>query len=83
MTGTWYKLNKARKIKSEFTGELDETLIYEVQGSKKTYTVLIRGDGASCNCYDYRFRSYKSDYSYICKHIWAVLFKMIQGGGGW
>lgn len=76
------RVRKARKLKVEFIGEADGGLLYTVQG-REEYTVLLRGDGVSCSCPDYQYRSVRADYSFICKHLWAVLMDYAQKGGGW
>lgn len=82
MDSVMKRVDKARKLKVRFVGEADGGLLYTVKG-REEYTVLLRGDGVSCSCPDYQYRSVNADYSFICKHLWAVLMEFTQRGGGW
>ncbi|QGZ14580.1 hypothetical protein [Methanobacterium virus PhiF3] len=81
MSKTLDRFKKAKRLKVKLLGEVDEGLLFEVQGSNGPYTVLLNPQGVSCNCKDYEYRSLTADgYSYICKHVWAVMIHISSGG---
>jgi len=59
---------------------IDENLIFfKVQGSENsTYQVSMHENQWLCDCDDYQWRSAKEPGSYICKHLWAALFKIAE-----
>lgn len=60
----------------------DELIIFNVPGSDgKIYQVSIYDNGCLCDCDDYHGRHKKEPGSYICKHLWAVFFKLAEING--
>lgn len=56
-----------------------DLMIFNVKGSdNRTYQVSMHDNQWLCDCDDYQWRSEKEPGSYICKHLWAVLFKVAQ-----
>jgi len=57
----------------------DDLMIFEVKSSKKgNYQVSMHDNLWLCDCDDYQWRSEKEPGSYICKHLWAVFFKVAE-----
>ncbi len=55
----------------------DDLMIFKVQSSgDNAYQVSMHENLWLCDCDDYQWRSEKEPGSYICKHLWAVLFKV-------
>lgn len=72
---------KGKRLKATMLGEVDDGLLFTVKGGSGEYTVLLHPKGVSCNCKDYEYRSLTADgYSYICKHVWAVMIHISSGG---
>lgn len=57
----------------------DDLMIFNVQSSKNgNYQVSMHENLWLCDCDDYQWRSDKEPGSYICKHLWAVFFKVAE-----
>lgn len=57
----------------------DDLMIFNVQSSGEgTYQVSMQENLWLCDCDDYQWRSEKEPGSYICKHLWAVFFKVAE-----
>jgi len=57
----------------------DDLMIFNVKSSKKgNYQVSMHDNLWLCDCDDYQWRSEKEPGSYICKHLWAVFFKVAE-----
>jgi hypothetical protein len=56
----------------------DDLMIFNVQSPRNTYQVSMHENLWLCDCDDYQWRSEKEPGSYICKHMWAVFFKVAE-----
>ncbi len=55
----------------------DDLMIFNVKSSKQgNYQVSMSENLWLCDCDDYQYRSEKDPGSFICKHLWAVFFKI-------
>ncbi len=72
-----FKLYKKGHVKIELFD--DDLMIFNVESSKKgNYQVSMNENVWLCDCDDYQYRGDKEVGSFICKHIWAVLFKIMD-----
>lgn len=57
----------------------DDLMIFNVQSTTGgKYQVSMNENLWLCDCDDYQWRSEREPGSYICKHLWAVLFKVAE-----
>jgi len=71
------KLYKKGYVEIELIEE--DLMIFNVQSSGKSiYQVSMHENMWLCDCDDYQWRSEKEPGSYICKHLWAVFFKVAE-----
>jgi len=71
------KLYKKGYVEIELIEE--DLMIFNVQSSGKSiYQISMYENVWLCGCDDYQWRSEKEPGSYICKHLWAVFFKVAE-----
>ncbi len=71
------KLFKKGNVEVELFEE--DLMIFTVKGSRnEKYQVSMNENMWLCDCDDYQFRSEREPGSFICKHIWAVLFEVME-----
>lgn len=71
------KLYKNGNVKIELFDE--DLMIFAVLSSREgDYQVSMNENMWICDCDDYQYRSEKEPGSFICKHMWAVLFKIAE-----
>lgn len=75
-----YQLFQEGKVKPTLL--FQDNMQFEVESSVpgKPYVVSILENEVRCTCDDYYFRNQEAYGSYICKHIWAALFKVTSLG---
>lgn len=62
--------------------EDDELIIFFVEGSRgEKYQVSIYDNSVLCDCDDYQYRAAKEPGSYLCKHCYAALIRLMAGHG--
>lgn len=71
------KLQKRGNVEIELFDH--DLMIFTVNGSKdEKYQVSMNENMWLCDCDDYQFRSNRYPGSFICKHIWAVFFELME-----
>lgn len=56
----------------------DDLILFLVQGTNDQYMVSFLDGVIRCDCPDYTNRWQKDHGSFMCKHIWASIFKLIS-----